>query len=200
MTGPSSQQETLTSQRLIGGRYRLGRVIGRGSMGVVWLAYDEQRIGYHIRLGIIQTPMLAEVLQAGRLLTLLNREAVSARRGLIVSGAPRARLLTKAVAEAEAASAAARRRVMGLVGIGLLACGLLDAVGARHRLVLPLDDEEAQRRLASIGQFVPGDRWTVQQGIGADIDLPRALFVLDLRLAAAQHVAGVSGMGVARVN
>lgn len=41
MTGPSSHQETLTSQRLIGGRYRLGRVIGRGSMGVVWLAYDE---------------------------------------------------------------------------------------------------------------------------------------------------------------
>jgi hypothetical protein len=32
--------------------------------------------------------MLAGVLQAGRLLTLLNREAVSARRGLIVSGAP----------------------------------------------------------------------------------------------------------------
>ena len=41
VTGPSSQQETLTSQRLIGGRYRLGRVIGRGAMGVVWQAYDE---------------------------------------------------------------------------------------------------------------------------------------------------------------
>jgi len=50
------------------------------------LAYDEQRMAYHIRLGVIQTPMLAEVLQAGRLLTLLNREAVSARRGLILSG------------------------------------------------------------------------------------------------------------------
>jgi hypothetical protein len=31
----------LGSQRLIADRYRLGRVIGRGSMGVVWLAYDE---------------------------------------------------------------------------------------------------------------------------------------------------------------
>jgi hypothetical protein len=50
------------------------------------LAHDEQRMEYHIRLGVIQTPMLAEVLQAGRLLALLNREAVSARRGLIVSG------------------------------------------------------------------------------------------------------------------
>jgi hypothetical protein len=51
------------------------------------VAYDEQAHGaYHARLGVIQTPMLAEVLQAGRLLTLLNREAVSARRGLIVSG------------------------------------------------------------------------------------------------------------------
>ena len=50
------------------------------------LAYDEQRMEYHVRLGVIETPMLAEVLQAGRLLALLNREAVSARRGLIVSG------------------------------------------------------------------------------------------------------------------
>jgi eukaryotic-like serine/threonine-protein kinase len=36
MTGPP-----LTNQRLIAGRYRLRRVIGQGSMGVVWLAYDE---------------------------------------------------------------------------------------------------------------------------------------------------------------
>jgi hypothetical protein len=50
------------------------------------LAYDDQRLEYHIRLGVIHTPMLAEVLQAGRLLTMLNREAVSARRGLILSG------------------------------------------------------------------------------------------------------------------
>jgi hypothetical protein len=50
------------------------------------LDYDEQRMEYHVRLGVIQTPMLAEVLAAGRLLTMLNREAVSARRGLILSG------------------------------------------------------------------------------------------------------------------
>ena len=28
------------------------------------LAYDEWRMEYHVRLGVIQTPMLAEVLQA----------------------------------------------------------------------------------------------------------------------------------------
>jgi hypothetical protein len=48
--------------------------------------HDEQRMDYHVRLGVIQTPLLAEVLRAGRLLALLNREAISARRGLIVSG------------------------------------------------------------------------------------------------------------------
>lgn len=41
VTDPSADQPTLTSQRLIAGRYRLRRVIGQGAMGVVWIAYDE---------------------------------------------------------------------------------------------------------------------------------------------------------------
>ena len=38
---PEPTPSTPAGQRLIAGRYRLGRVIGAGSMGVVWQAYDE---------------------------------------------------------------------------------------------------------------------------------------------------------------
>ena len=49
-------------------------------------AYDEARITYHSELVVVATSTLREVTKQGRLLTLLNRREISARRGLIVSG------------------------------------------------------------------------------------------------------------------
>ena len=50
-------------------------------------AYDEERLDYHTRLGVVGTSLLRQVVTTGRRLTLLNRHAISARRGLILSGA-----------------------------------------------------------------------------------------------------------------
>ncbi len=50
-------------------------------------AYDEERLDYHTRLGVVGTSTLRQVVTTGRRLTLLNRHAISARRGLILSGA-----------------------------------------------------------------------------------------------------------------
>jgi AAA domain len=52
------------------------------------VAYDEARISYHSELVVVATSALREVTRQGRLLTLLNRREISARRGLIVSGLP----------------------------------------------------------------------------------------------------------------
>ncbi|OPC76774.1 ATP/GTP-binding protein [Embleya scabrispora] len=51
------------------------------------LDYDEDRLDYHTRLTVAATSTLRTVVHAGRRLTLLNRHAISARRGLILSGA-----------------------------------------------------------------------------------------------------------------
>jgi Bacterial TniB protein len=48
---------------------------------------DEDRLDYHTRLTVAATSTLRKVVHTGRRLTLLNRHAVSARRGLILSGA-----------------------------------------------------------------------------------------------------------------
>jgi hypothetical protein len=49
-------------------------------------AYDEARLNYHSEMIIVATSTIREVARQGRLLTLLNRREISARRGLIVSG------------------------------------------------------------------------------------------------------------------
>jgi hypothetical protein len=50
-------------------------------------AYDHDRADYHSRLVTVATPTVRQVYAAGRRLVLLNRHQVSARRGLIVTGA-----------------------------------------------------------------------------------------------------------------
>jgi hypothetical protein len=49
--------------------------------------YDDARLDYHTHMTIAATSTLQQVVNAGRRLALLNRHAVSARRGLILSGA-----------------------------------------------------------------------------------------------------------------
>jgi hypothetical protein len=50
-------------------------------------AYDHDRADYHSRLVTVATPTVRQVFATGRRLVLLNRHQVSARRGLIVTGA-----------------------------------------------------------------------------------------------------------------
>jgi hypothetical protein len=49
-------------------------------------AYEEAQANYHSELIVVETPTIREVLRQGRLLTMVNRREISARRGLIVSG------------------------------------------------------------------------------------------------------------------
>lgn len=51
------------------------------------LAHDEARREYHADLPLANTPTIQKVISTARLLVQLNRQQVSARRGLIVSGA-----------------------------------------------------------------------------------------------------------------
>ncbi len=51
------------------------------------MAYDHGRADYHSRLIVVATPTIKQVYAAGRRLVLLNRHQISARRGLIVTGA-----------------------------------------------------------------------------------------------------------------
>jgi AAA domain len=55
--------------------------------GAERLADTDARLDYHTRLGVVATSALRQVVHTGRRLMLLNRHAISARRGLIVSGA-----------------------------------------------------------------------------------------------------------------
>jgi hypothetical protein len=49
-------------------------------------AYDDDRLDHHARLQVVATSTIRSTVTCGRRLIILNRGAVSARRGLIVSG------------------------------------------------------------------------------------------------------------------
>ncbi|MGW2311196.1 TniB family NTP-binding protein [Actinomadura luteofluorescens] len=49
--------------------------------------YDDARRGYHSDLPLVNTPTIRKVVSIGRLLVQLNRRQISARRGVIISGA-----------------------------------------------------------------------------------------------------------------
>ena len=49
--------------------------------------YDDARRDYHADLPLVNTPTIRQVVNTARLLVQLNRHQVSARRGVIVSGA-----------------------------------------------------------------------------------------------------------------
>jgi len=49
--------------------------------------YDEARTDYHADLPMVNTPVIQKVIATSRLLIQLNRHQVSARRGVIISGA-----------------------------------------------------------------------------------------------------------------
>lgn len=51
------------------------------------MTYDHDRADYHSRLIVVATPTIKQVYATGRRLVLLNRHQISARRGLIVTGA-----------------------------------------------------------------------------------------------------------------
>ncbi|MEU8549058.1 ATP-binding protein [Streptomyces roseoverticillatus] len=50
--------------------------------------YDEGRLDHHARMLVVATSFVRKTVTCGRRLILLNRHAISARRGLIVSGLP----------------------------------------------------------------------------------------------------------------
>ncbi|WP_416072025.1 TniB family NTP-binding protein [Streptomyces sp. ME18-1-4] len=50
--------------------------------------YDEDRLDHHARMLVVATSFVEKTVVCGRRLVLLNRHAISARRGLMVSGLP----------------------------------------------------------------------------------------------------------------
>ena len=65
----------------------LSATVLAGPSGRERASYDEARRDYHCDLPLVSTPTIRQVVTTGRLLIQLNRHQVSARRGVIISGA-----------------------------------------------------------------------------------------------------------------
>ena len=89
-------------------------------------AYDHDRADYHSRLVIVATPTVRQVFAAGRRLVLLNRHQVSARRGLIITGAA-------GTGKTTAITQLGRLRAAAAEPAGTAGHGRADAGRLRHR-------------------------------------------------------------------
>ncbi len=74
------------------------------------VGYDEARIDYHADLPLVNTPIIRQVIGTGRLLIQLNRHQISARRGVVISGASGTGKTTALSQLGRAHELAARRR------------------------------------------------------------------------------------------
>lgn len=91
-TEPARQLTTLTGwRRFTQDKHTIPELLPHKELvrldEVARVLYDEARIDYHTRLTVVATSTVTQVAQKGRRLTLLNRHSISARRGLILSGA-----------------------------------------------------------------------------------------------------------------
>jgi hypothetical protein len=75
--------------------------------------YDEARIDYHAGVPLVNTPVIRQVISTSRLLIQLNRHQVSARRGVVISGASGTGKTTALSQLGRARELAARRRHPG---------------------------------------------------------------------------------------
>lgn len=84
------------------------------------LELEDARRDYHSELPLVNTPVIRQVLSTGRLLVQLNRGQVSARRGLILSGASSTGKTTALTQLGRTHERAVRRRLPGQAGLNRL--------------------------------------------------------------------------------